>query len=192
MFLNLIIFFFQHRTTVTISDPEEEMNDVQMRLHSTRRRTSTRHRPHYHKYGRFPPVTVMVTPDDHSDTQSTATPSPNPSSELVRISTLWDSIILIPMNPSRLLLCLLSQDEESVRQRTKRCLALVCNSRLFHFWYKRRGKHEMNYVPSMQYFRTLLWKKTKVTNCIRSGVYRFGHFNVFHRSRPPGHKTTLL
>lgn len=140
IFLNFVLFFFQHRTTVTISDPEEEMNDVQMRLHTTRRRTSTRHRPHYHNYGRFPPVTVMVTPDDHSDTQSTATPSPNPSSELVRISTLWDIIILIPMNPSRLLLCLLRQDEESRRAENKEVYCVCLRNKIVRNLVQTRGQ----------------------------------------------------
>lgn len=140
VFLNFGLFFLQHRTTVTISDPEEEMNDVQMRLHTTRRRTSTRHRPHYHKYGRFPPVTVMVTPDNHSDTQSTATPSPNPSSELVRISTLWDIIILIPMNPSRLLLCLLSPDEESRRAENKELYCACLQNKTIRNLVQTRGQ----------------------------------------------------
>lgn len=140
IFLNFDLFFLQHRTTVTISDPEEEMNDVQMRLHTTRRRTSTRHRPHYHKYGRFPPVTVMVTPDNHSDTQSTATPSPNPSSELVRISTLWDIITLIPMNPSRLLLCLLSQDEESRRAENKEVYCACLRNKMVRNLVQTRGQ----------------------------------------------------
>ncbi|GFQ80333.1 uncharacterized protein TNCT_164181 [Trichonephila clavata] len=72
---------YQHRTTVTISDPEEEeMNDIRLR------RTSSRRRPTDHKYARFPPMVMISTPlpsDDPSDT-----PSPNLSAELVRISTL--------------------------------------------------------------------------------------------------------
>ncbi|GFX78994.1 hypothetical protein TNCV_3912821 [Trichonephila clavipes] len=71
----------KHRTTVTISDPEEEeMNDIRLR------RTSSRRRPTDHKYAQFPPMVMISTPlpsDDPSDT-----PSPNLSSELVRISTL--------------------------------------------------------------------------------------------------------
>ncbi|CAL1275008.1 unnamed protein product [Larinioides sclopetarius] len=76
----------KHRTTVTISDPEEEeMNDIRLRT-PDRRRTSSRRRLPDHKYARFPPMVKISTPvpsDDPSDT-----PSPNPSSELVRISTL--------------------------------------------------------------------------------------------------------
>ncbi|GIX89587.1 hypothetical protein CDAR_390211 [Caerostris darwini] len=81
---------WKHRTTVTISDPEEEeMNDIRFRT-PDRRRTSSRRR--FPDHARFPPfLMISSTPlpsDEHSDTQSTVTPSPNPSSELVRISTL--------------------------------------------------------------------------------------------------------
>ncbi|GBL86487.1 hypothetical protein AVEN_194759-1 [Araneus ventricosus] len=82
----LLLPFLQHRTTVTISDPEEEeMNDIRLRT-PDRRRTSSRRRLPDHKYARFPPMVKISTPvpsDDPSDT-----PSPNPSAELVRISTL--------------------------------------------------------------------------------------------------------
>ncbi|KAG8179360.1 hypothetical protein JTE90_010255 [Oedothorax gibbosus] len=79
---------WKQRTTVIISDPEEEeMNDIRLRT-TERRRTSSRRRTHPdNKYARFPPMIMLSTPVPQDDTAH-STPSPNPSSELVRISTL--------------------------------------------------------------------------------------------------------